>query len=453
MFTMSQSGKKAADGPITSGAGPSPSTCDQDGSGSGISPPSLLPTNIVLQLKDSLAEATSWNSIPSRHRSLPYSLFKSKSVAELSPTTAHSKSLYTPRRKEKPGLFSSLIGSLSLSSTIRRVKKKKGEEREHIGIVLSKPVKFPLDDETLGSLGDIEYRVRDILSKNEWAVEGADKEQKDTEGQDELARSERTSSPETVISTSSTSSRSRRSRFKTYISPKVRKSPSYRKPSTLDSEPIDPVEEDKDRETVSGKRIQSDDSDKSSSSSAWSDPSTPSRAHTTPRIRRGEDIREYSRRIFSNQHQGITAISTTQDISDIPTTDGAAEAPISTAKMNNFANFDTGNLNPNLARQAPAQPQAQQMNGLNGVTQWPNVGAQSDMNVLWEYIIKLSEMHEQIRSQTQQVASGMQQIESMRSSNGGASTTAAPHLNGIPNGAQIIPIPAQSLAPVTYNDS
>jgi hypothetical protein len=105
--------------------------------------------------------------------------------------------------------------------------------------------------------------------------------------------------------------------------------------------------------------------------------------------------------------------------------------------MNNFSNFDTGNMNPNLARQAPQQPQGQQLNGgMNGSHQWPNVGAQSDMNVLWEYIVKLSDMHEQIRAQTQSVAYGMQQIDSMRGSNGTtAGSTSAPHVNGAVNGA------------------
>ncbi|KIW00303.1 hypothetical protein, variant [Verruconis gallopava] len=105
--------------------------------------------------------------------------------------------------------------------------------------------------------------------------------------------------------------------------------------------------------------------------------------------------------------------------------------------MNNYANFDPGSLNPNnLARQAGQQPpQPSQMNGLSGVTQWPNVGAQSDMNILWEYIVKLSEMHEQIRAQTQQVTSGMQQIESLRSGNAGSSGgSSAPHVNGVVNG-------------------
>jgi hypothetical protein len=108
--------------------------------------------------------------------------------------------------------------------------------------------------------------------------------------------------------------------------------------------------------------------------------------------------------------------------------------------MNNFSNFDAGgNMNPNIARQAPPQPQGQQMNGMNSVQQWPNVGAQSDMNVLWEYIVKLSDMHEQIRAQTQSVASGMQQIDSMRV-NGTASAggpTSAPHVNGVVNGVYL----------------
>lgn len=100
--------------------------------------------------------------------------------------------------------------------------------------------------------------------------------------------------------------------------------------------------------------------------------------------------------------------------------------------MNNFSNFETGN--PNLGRQAPPQAPAQQMNGLNGAAQWPNVGAQSDMNVLWDYIVKLSEMHEQIRAQTQQVASGMQQIDSIRANNGTTSSGSAAHVNGLMNG-------------------
>ncbi|TID18468.1 hypothetical protein E6O75_ATG06544 [Venturia nashicola] len=99
------------------------------------------------------------------------------------------------------------------------------------------------------------------------------------------------------------------------------------------------------------------------------------------------------------------------------------------ASMNNSYNFDP-NMNPNAARQAPNAAQAQQMNGMNGGQHWPNVGAQADMNVLWEYIQNLSQMHEGIRAQTQHVLNGVQQIQARGADDGGP-----PHVNGISNGA------------------
>lgn len=102
------------------------------------------------------------------------------------------------------------------------------------------------------------------------------------------------------------------------------------------------------------------------------------------------------------------------------------------ASMNNSYNFDP-NMNPNAARQAPNAAQAQQMNGMNGGQHWPNVGAQADMNVLWEYVQNLSQMHEGIRAQTQHVLNGVQQIQARGAEDGGA-----PHVNGIFNGILIL---------------
>lgn len=102
------------------------------------------------------------------------------------------------------------------------------------------------------------------------------------------------------------------------------------------------------------------------------------------------------------------------------------------ASMNNAYSFDP-NMNPNAARQAPNAAQAQQMNGMNGGQHWPNVGAQADMNVLWEYIQNLSQMHEGIRAQTQHVLNGVQQIQARGADDGGA-----PHVNGISNGIVIL---------------
>jgi len=112
---------------------------------------------------------------------------------------------------------------------------------------------------------------------------------------------------------------------------------------------------------------------------------------------------------------------------------GDWDIPAITAKMNNSYNFDP-NMNPNAARQAPNAAQAQQINGMNGGQHWPNVGAQADMNVLWEYIQNLSQMHEGIRAQTQHVLNGVQQLQARTADDGGP----APHVNGVSNG---IPIP------------
>jgi hypothetical protein len=106
------------------------------------------------------------------------------------------------------------------------------------------------------------------------------------------------------------------------------------------------------------------------------------------------------------------------------------------SNMNNSYNFDP-NMNPNAARQAPNAAQAQQMNGMNNGQHWPNVGAQADMNVLWEYIQNLSQMHEGIRAQTQHVLNGVQQIHTRGTGDGDA----APHVNGVSNGI-FTPLPS-----------
>jgi hypothetical protein len=98
--------------------------------------------------------------------------------------------------------------------------------------------------------------------------------------------------------------------------------------------------------------------------------------------------------------------------------------------MNNFSNFDP---NGNPPRQAPNAQGQQQMNGINGPTHWPNVGAQADMNVLWEYIQNLSQMHEGIRAQTQHVLNGVQQIQARAAQDDGSPTGTA-QVNGVNNG-------------------
>jgi hypothetical protein len=97
----------------------------------------------------------------------------------------------------------------------------------------------------------------------------------------------------------------------------------------------------------------------------------------------------------------------------LTTVPSSPSAPLHTEAMNhnNFNNnYDPNN---NINRPPPAHPnqQAPQMNGIGTNPNWPNVGAQADMNVLWEYIQNLSQMHEGIRSQTQQVLNGVQQIQ------------------------------------------
>lgn len=148
-----------------------------------------------------------------------------------------------------------------------------------------------------------------------------------------------------------------------------------------------------------------------------------------------DKVRQFTRRLFSSCPDPHLSPFTPPPPSP-PARDTLEDEPLTPGIMNNFTNLDNNpnnNLNP---RPAPNAAQAQQMNGMNGMnnglnggTQWPNVGAQSDMNVLWEYIVKLSEMHETIRAQTQDVASGMQQIETMRASS--STAPSAPYTNGI----------------------
>lgn len=98
---------------------------------------------------------------------------------------------------------------------------------------------------------------------------------------------------------------------------------------------------------------------------------------------------------------------------DEPTPNSRRALMRSDNMQNNFSSFDPSQPGQNAqTRQAPNAAQAQQINGTNGHgTGFPNVGAQADMNVLWEYIQNLSQMHEGIRAQTQQVLNGVQQIQ------------------------------------------
>ena len=80
-----------------------------------------------------------------------------------------------------------------------------------------------------------------------------------------------------------------------------------------------------------------------------------------------------------------------------------------------MANFNNYNESPNPAnpnaRGAPPMPNAAQLNGVGAARHWPDLGAQMDMNVLWEYVSNLSMLHEGIRAQTQNVLHGVQQIQ------------------------------------------
>ncbi|KAF2397742.1 hypothetical protein EJ06DRAFT_532734 [Trichodelitschia bisporula] len=98
--------------------------------------------------------------------------------------------------------------------------------------------------------------------------------------------------------------------------------------------------------------------------------------------------------------------------------------------MNSYTNFidQPGGA----ARQAPQPQQAPQMNGLSGQRHWPDLGAQMDMNVLWDYINSLAQMHEGIRAQTQTVLSGVQQIQARAAQDGSDSNVQ--QVNGALNG-------------------
>lgn len=58
-----------------------------------------------------------------------------------------------------------------------------------------------------------------------------------------------------------------------------------------------------------------------------------------------------------------------------------------------------------------------------------------DMNVLWEYVNNLSQLHEGIRAQTQNVLHGVQQIQARAAQDGSSPTVA--QVNGALNGAYL----------------
>jgi hypothetical protein len=81
--------------------------------------------------------------------------------------------------------------------------------------------------------------------------------------------------------------------------------------------------------------------------------------------------------------------------------------------MANFSNFSEPPSpgNPNVRGAPPTPNTAAQLNGIGGARHWPDLGVQMDMNVLWEYVSNLSQLHEGIRAQTQNVLHGVQQIQ------------------------------------------
>jgi hypothetical protein len=100
--------------------------------------------------------------------------------------------------------------------------------------------------------------------------------------------------------------------------------------------------------------------------------------------------------------------------------------------MNNFTNF-VDSSTPNRPPPTPNAAQ-QQLNGL-GARHWPDLGVQMDMNVLWEYVNNLSQLHEGIRAQTQNVLHGVQQIQARAAQEGSSPTVA--QVNGALNGVYL----------------
>ena len=102
------------------------------------------------------------------------------------------------------------------------------------------------------------------------------------------------------------------------------------------------------------------------------------------------------------------------------------------SSMNNFTNF-VDSSTPNRPPPTPNAAQ-QQLNGL-GARHWPDLGVQMDMNVLWEYVNNLSQLHEGIRAQTQNVLHGVQQIQARAAQEGSSPTVA--QVNGALNGVYL----------------
>jgi hypothetical protein len=321
-------------------------------------------------------------------------------------------------------LLSSLFGSL-------RQPPQKKPEVHHLGVDLPQKLDYPLSKELLEKLQEFEFKVHDILVKNDFVNKNLERLTEDDEDSDDAKSNpfERSTTPSPSPRASPCGSEkelvSPASLLARFAQPDEVVSRGSRTQEETEGE-VRIVVEDLDDLNLS--RPESTSSPSSSSTGASSSPNFSTEC---PRIRRDEDLKDYGHRLAHFEPR-VRTPSLENSPTPFSNLDGTEEntfpRPRSRAKMNNFSNFEAGNMN---ARQAPAQPQGQQMNGMNGVQQWPNVGAQSDMNVLWEYIVKLSDMHEQIRSQTQSVASGMQQIDSMRANGTTSGTAAAPHINGV----------------------
>jgi hypothetical protein len=186
---------------------------------------------------------------------------------------------------------------------LTRVKRVDEREHKHERIVISLPksLNYPLDRDTVEKLEEVEYQVHGILAKNKWALELIKGEEEATADQGVPATPERAESPETVVSSGSGTQRRRFNSDST--SPDLRRSPSYRELPTLEDEPVDPVDEDLDTTTQESSGSEADDYSPTSSSSSSSTTSGASRAHSCPRIRRGEDIKKFSRRTSLDEHQ------------------------------------------------------------------------------------------------------------------------------------------------------
>lgn len=122
--------------------------------------PSPVPSIQQTSLRLPRSASVSTNPRQISRRSLPFSPFKSGSVAHVSPTTAHSRALSIPRRRATSARISPLR-ALATSYTNKLAKEK---DHEYTDGAVSKSLSFAPGQDIVKQIENIESKVQDILT-------------------------------------------------------------------------------------------------------------------------------------------------------------------------------------------------------------------------------------------------------------------------------------------------